>query len=84
MMIIIMIIIVIIMMMMITTTTTIIIMIIRVFLGRLSMSNMLNCAEQVQMQIYKHMHIRQPKHYVSEQSCSNIQLSSKDVWLKYP
>ena len=27
---------------------------------------------------HKHMHIRHPKQHVSKQSCSNIQLSSKD------
>ena len=42
------------------------------------MSNMLNCAEQVQGQNVKHMHIRGPKQHVSKQSSSNIQLSSKD------
>ena len=55
--------------------TTIIIMI--VFLERLSMSNMLNCTEQKQVQNTKHMHIRHPKQHVSKQSCSNIQLSSE-------
>ena len=51
-----------------------------VFLERLSMWNMLNCAEQVQ--IYKntkHMHIRHSKQQVSKQSCWNIQLSIKNT-----
>ena len=43
------------------------------FLERLSTSNMLSCAEQVQVQNIKYMQIRHPK-----QSCSNIKLSSKD------
>ena len=42
------------------------------------MSNMLNCAEQVQAQNIKHMQVRHPKQHVSKQSCSNTQLSSKD------
>ena len=65
-------------MMMMITTTTIIIIIIIVSLERLSLSNMLNCAEQVQVQKIKHMHARHSKQHVSKQSCSNIQLSSKD------
>ena len=47
----------------------IVIIITSVFLERLSMWNMLNCAEQVQIQKYKHMHIRHPKQQVSKQSC---------------
>ena len=58
------------------------IIILIVFLKRLSMSNMLNYAEQVQVQNIKHMHIRRPKQHVSKQSCSNIQLSSKDGFKK--
>ena len=38
---------------------------------------MINCAEHVQVQNIKHMHIRHPKQRVSKQLCSNIQLSSK-------
>ena len=49
-----------------------------VFLEHLSISNMLNCAEQVQVQNIKHMYIRHPKQHVPKQSSSNIQLSSKD------
>ena len=40
---------------------------------------MLNCAEQDKNT--KQVHIRHPKH-VSRQSCSNIQLSSKDGYKK--
>ena len=71
MMIIIIIVIVVLMMML------IIIIIAIVFLERLSMSNVLNCAKQAQVQNIKHMHIRHPKQHVSEQSYSNIQPSSK-------
>ena len=49
-----------------------------VFLEHLSMSNMLNCAEQVQVQNIEHTQIRHPKQQVSKQSYTNIQLSSKD------
>ena len=55
-----------------------IIIIMFVFIVRLFMSVMLNCADQVQVQDIKHMHLRRPKPHVSEQSCSNIQPSSKD------
>ena len=48
------------------------------FLERFSMSNMLNCVEQVQVQNVKHMHVRHPTQYVSKQSSSNIPLISKD------
>ena len=40
-------------------------MILIVFLERLSMSHMLNSAEQVQVQNIKHLHIRHPKQHVS-------------------
>ena len=49
-----------------------------IYFRRAFMSNMLNCTEQVQVQNIKHVHTRHPKQYVSKQSCSNIQLSSKD------
>ena len=49
-----------------------------IFLERLSMWNMLICTEQVQYKNTKHMHIRHPKQHVFKQSCSDIQLSSKD------
>ena len=49
-----------------------------VFLERLSMSDMLNCTPQVQVQNIKHVHMRHPKQHVFKQSCSNTQLSSKD------
>ena len=73
MMIIIIIIIIIISMMMI-----ILMVIIIVFLERLSVSNMFNWAEQVQVRKIKHMHVKHPKQLMSKQLCSNIQLSSKD------
>ena len=51
------------------------------FLERLSMSNMLNCTEQGQMQKYKthayNLIIRHLKQQVSKQACCNIQLRSK-------
>ena len=73
------------MMMVIIITVVVVVVIImiikkkkNVFLERLSMSNMLNCAKQAQVQNIKHMHIRQPKQHVSKQSRSNFQLNSKD------
>ena len=39
---------------------------------------LLSCAEQVQAQNIKHMHVRRSKQHVSNTSCSNIQLSGKD------
>ena len=54
----------------------IIIIVMSVFLVLLSTWNMLSCDELVQIQKYKHMHIRHPKQQVSKQLCSNIQLSS--------
>ena len=49
----------------------------RIFLERLSTWNMLNCTEQVQIQKYKTHAYNTPK-TPCVQSCSNIQLSSKD------
>ena len=48
-----------------------------VFLERLSIRNMLNCAEQVQIQKYK-THAYKTAKRAGVQTCSNIQLSSKD------
>ena len=45
------------------------IIIMSVFLERLSMSNMLNCAEQGKYKNTKHMHLRHSKQQVSKQSC---------------
>ena len=56
----------------------IIIIIISVFLECLSIRNMLNCAEQVQIQKYKTQLYKTPKTACVQQICSNIQLSSKD------
>ena len=48
-----------------------IIIIMIVFLGHLSMCNMLNCAEQAQIQKYK-THTRHPKQHMSRQSYQNM------------
>ena len=57
------------MIMMMMLVIPIMLIIVIVFLERLSMSNMLNCAEQVQVKNIKHTHIRHPKQPVSKQSC---------------
>ena len=61
--------------------TIIIIMIMNVFLKRLSMWNIPNCPEQVQIQKTQNtLHITHPKQHVSRQSCSNIHPSRKEWW----
>ena len=55
-----------------------IIMIMIVFVKRLSMWNMFICAEQVQIQKYKTHAYKTPWKHKFKESCSNVQLSSKD------
>ena len=57
------------MIMMMMLVIPIMLIIVIVFLERLSMSSMLNCAEQVQVQNIKHTHIRHPEQPVFKQSC---------------
>ena len=68
-------------MMMIIIIIIIIVIIMSEILERYSMSNMLNCAERVQIQKYR-KHAYKPPKTACVQSCSNIELSSKDGYKK--